>query len=508
MAEGNDPALAEARLVWEPQPRQAAFITCPADEVGFGGARGGGKSDAVLGDWLSHEEQYGNHAVGVVMRRERTQLIELIERAKTIYLPLGYVWKDVDKYFIGPKGGRLRFAYLERDADAEAYQGHSYTRLYFEEMTTFPSETPVNKLLATLRSGAGVPCQMKTSCNPGGPGHGWVKARYRLDAYPQGMELFRFEWKNPFTGKEVKRTRLFIPSKVSDNKYLDDRYVANLYQVGSSELVRAWLDGDWSVVEGSFFDCWSMQNVISPFHIPEGWLRFRSMDWGSRAPFSVGWWTVVGDNYPLEDRLLPRGALVRYREWYGASAPGVGLKLTAEEVAEGIIERSRSEIFAYSVLDPSAFAESGGPSIAERMFAKGVAFRPGDNKRVAQRGTMGGWDQLRARIKGDGERSMLYVFSTCKDFIRTVPAMQHDPDRAEDLDTGGEDHVADEARYACMSRPWITNLGAYDGRRDPVGKPLIWKPRKWKCLSGMTWDEFHKATGTELGRTVRKRERV
>jgi hypothetical protein len=95
------------------------------------------------------------------------------------------------------------------------------------------------------------------------------------------------------------------------------------------------------------------------------------MDWGSRAPFPVGWWTVVGDNHPLEDRVLPRRALVRYREWYGASASGVGLKLTAEEVAEGIIERSQSEIFAYSVLDPSAFAESGGPSIAERMFARG-----------------------------------------------------------------------------------------------------------------------------------------
>jgi hypothetical protein len=136
-----------------------------------------------------------------------------------------------------------------------------------------------------------------------------VKARYRLDAYPQGMELFRFEWQNPFTGKGVERTRLFIPSKVSDNKYLDDRYVANLHQVGSAELVRAWLEGDWSVVEGSFFDCWSMQNVVLPFRIPEGWLRFRSMDWGSRAPFSVGWWAVVGDSHPLEDRVLPRGPL-------------------------------------------------------------------------------------------------------------------------------------------------------------------------------------------------------
>lgn len=129
---------AAPQIVWEPQPRQAAFITCPADDVGFGGARGGGKSDAVIGDWIGHEEQFGTHAIGVVLRRERTQLIELIERAKTVLTPLGYTWKDVDKYFVGPKGGRLRFAYLERDSDAEAYQGHSYTRLYPEEMATFP----------------------------------------------------------------------------------------------------------------------------------------------------------------------------------------------------------------------------------------------------------------------------------------------------------------------------------------------------------------------------------
>jgi hypothetical protein len=117
MAEADDSPPAP-QVVWEPQPRQAAFITCPADDVGFGGARGGGKSDAIIGDWIGHEEQYGQHAIGVVLRRERTQLIELIERAKTVLTPLGFSWKEVDKYFVGPKGGRLRFAYLERDADA------------------------------------------------------------------------------------------------------------------------------------------------------------------------------------------------------------------------------------------------------------------------------------------------------------------------------------------------------------------------------------------------------
>src|SRR5690606_3402568 len=135
------------------------------------------------------------------------------------------------------------------------------------------------------------------------------------------------------------------------------------------------------------------------------------------------------------------GALVRYREWYGASAPNTGLKLTAEEVASGIKSREKGETIAFGVLDPAAFAEDGGPSIAQRLAGKGVHFRPADNKRVGSRGAMGGWDMMRARLKGDGERPMLYVFSTCRDFIRTVPVLQHDQNRPEDLDTAAEDHV-------------------------------------------------------------------
>ena len=140
------------------------------------------------------------------------------------------------------------------------------------------------------------------------------------------MELFTTEWTNPFTGKAVQKTRLFIPSKVSDNKYLDDNYVANLHQVGSAELVRAWLEGDWSVVEGSFFPEFSGRNIIDPFPIPPDWLRFRSMDWGSARPFSADWWAVASDDYALTDgRVIPRGALVHYRSWYGSSSPNVGL---------------------------------------------------------------------------------------------------------------------------------------------------------------------------------------
>lgn len=489
--------MPDQEIIWDAQPRQAAFISCPCDDVAFGGARGGGKSDGVIGDWASHEDMYHEHAIGLALRRERTQLVELIERAKQILIPIGHKWHEQDKYFRGPNGGRLRFAYLENDNDADAYQGHGYTRIYFEEIGTFPSESPVAKLTATLRSGNGVPCQMKSTCNPGGPGHQWVKARYKLDTNPGGMEIYRFEYTNPFTKKKIEKTRVFIPSKVVDNKYLGDDYVANLFQVGSENLVKAWLSGDWSVIEGAFFPEWSNdRHVIRPFEIPASWMRFRSMDWGSARPFSVGWWAVVGDARTVAGFggvpvLLPRGAIVRYREWYGASSPNVGLKLTAEAVADGIIERERHEprgidgqsAISYGVLDPAAFSSDGGPSIAERMFTRKVMFRRADNARISARGAMGGWDQLRARLVGDGERPMIYFFDTCRDSIRTLPALQHDTTRAEDVDTESEDHAPDEIRYACMSRPYVKQVPV-----RPQDKLLMVGPGNQVSLDDL-WDK-------------------
>jgi hypothetical protein len=161
--------------------------------------------------------------------------------------------------------------------------------------------------------------------------------------------------------------------------------------------------------------------------------------------------------------------LVRYREWYGSTDPasgGKGLKLTAEAVADGIVSREKDDKLAYGVLDPAAFAVDGGPSIAERINARLVAkklaaFRAADNTRVAQnagrdrRGPMNGWDAMRARIIGKDGVPMVYCFDTCTASIRTIPLLQHDPARAEDLDTESEDHAADDWRYACSSRPWM-----------------------------------------------------
>lgn len=493
-------ARANYSVIWKAQTGpQTSLISCPVFEVFFGGARGGGKTDGVLGDFIRHASLYGKDAIGLMIRRQRTELIETIERSRAIYGPLGWQYHEQDKMWRAPDGARLRFAYLERDADAEAYQGHSYSRVYVEEIGNFPSDRPILKLMATLRSGAGVPVGFRATGNPGGPGHQWVKARY-IDSAPLGYRVF----KDAVSGLE----RVYIPSRVSDNKFLDASYVQQLKAAGSEQLVRAWLEGDWSVIDGAFFDSWSMRNVVRPFSIPDDWLRFRSADWGFARPFSVGWWAVAGDDYLLRTGellesgnvasngahssggvLIPRGAIVRYREWYGCTGrPNEGLRLTAEEVADGILEREKGEKINFAVMDPSAFAQDGGPSIAERMWERKCAFARADNARVGKSGALGGWDMMRARIKGEDGIPRLFVFSTCRDFIRTIPALQHDPKRPEDVDTEAEDHIGDETRYACLSRPYAPSLPI----EDP--KPLF------KQINELTFDEWMEADRVMPGR--------
>ncbi|MBA3812266.1 MAG: hypothetical protein H0X27_11615, partial [Caulobacteraceae bacterium] len=258
-------------MTWAPQAGpQTAFVNSEDFEVVYGGARGGGKTDAALGDFALHAADHGAAARGLLVRRSRVALEPTIARARQIYRPFGATWQEAKSRFAWPCGAVLYFRYLDNDADADLYQGHDYSRVYVEELTQFPSPVPVDKLKATLRSAGGAPCGFRATCNPGGPGHNWVKARY-IDAGP-----YQFI-------EEDGLTRVFIPAKLADNPKLDQvdpGYRARLRQSGSAELVRAWLEGDWSVVEGAFFDRWSNRNIVKPFTFPDWWARIRAFDWG------------------------------------------------------------------------------------------------------------------------------------------------------------------------------------------------------------------------------------
>ena len=451
-------SIENSKILWQPQEGpQTALIACPVFEVFYGGARGGGKTESSIGDWLDHSSRYGEDAIGIFFRRKLVQLAEVIARTKQLFTKLGGKYNEQQKTWTMANGARLKFAYLEKDSDAEEYQGHSYTRIYIEELTNFPSPGPVNKLRATLRSGAGVPCGMRLTGNPGGPGHTWVKARY-IDPNPLGYTVIVEETEIELDGEKmtVSLDRVFIPSKVGDNVLLmrnDPTYILRLRQSGSEALVRAWLEGDWSIIDGAFFDEWDEMKHVLPMsfldRLKPNWLRFRAFDWGSARPFSTGWYCVVEEAIDFEGRYIPVGALIKYREWYGAKGPNVGLKMLAEDVADGIREREKGERIRYGVADPAVYIRNGGPSIGEAMAKRQVTWRAADNKRIP------GWSQLRSRLVGDNGLPMLYFLECCEDTIRTLPVLQHDEDNTEDIDTEGEDHAGDEIRYACMSRPWI-----------------------------------------------------
>jgi hypothetical protein len=461
---------ANTQTVWCPQPGpQKALIDCPLPEIFYGGARGGGKTDGILGKYAIKADRYGAAFNAVFFRREMPQQDDLIERAKEIYLPIDAEWHEQKKLFRFADGGRVRFRPLESVSDAEKYQGQNLSDAAVEEAGNYPDPKPIDRLFGALRSTSGVPTQLILTANPGGPGHHWIKGRY-IDPAPMGLKLLTRKLSNG-----ADHNYVYVPSRVQHNRILlqaDPGYINRLHLVGSPELVKAWLEGDWSVIAGAFFPEFSLpKHVITPFSIPEQWTRFRSMDWGSARPFSVGWYAISDGALPG----IPKNCLVKYREWYGCTEPNVGLKLTAEEVAAGIAKREVGDKIAYAVLDPAAWKMEGGPSVAERMARceYKIQFAKADNARLM------GWDQLRARLKGDEDGVQLLFFNTCQHTIRTLPAAQHDDNKAEDVDTEGEDHALDETRYACMSRPFQRVTKAREQGKDINSVTLndLWKQR-------------------------------
>jgi len=442
---------------WEPQlGPQTALLACPVEDVLFGGARGGGKTDGLLGDWLSHAEMWGSHARGVLFRRSYPELEEIAERAAYIFGPIAPGgWHGTSRTWTFPNGARVKFRHMDRDADAGKYQGHSHTWLGFDELTHWPLSQPIDKLRATLRSAHGVRCVMRATANPGGPGHNWVKARYIDPAPPYSVHT-----------DEFGTSRVFIPSRLDDNQILQDADPDYWQRVeaaaaGNQALLKAWRDGDWNIVAGGAFDdVWGERCVLPVFEVPSDWIVFRAFDWGSSAPFSVGWWARSnGSEGQLPGGRAfrpPPGSLVRIGEWYGwdGRRPNTGLRMTDSAIGRGIVEREVELGIRDRVrpgpADPSIFsADPGKTSPADALAAAGAKFTRADaGPGSVQRGTAAMRRMLAEANKDRAEGPGLWVVETCRQFVRTVPVLPRSERKPEEYDTTAEDHIADETRYA------------------------------------------------------------
>lgn len=447
-------ALAVAEEVhWAAQPGpQSRLISCPCFEVFFGGARGGGKSDGILGDWMAHADEFGSAARGLVVRRESIQLEDLIHRSLELFNPLGWDWNGSARRWTSREGAILRFRPLWDLADASKYQGHQYTRFYPEELTNWPSPEPILAMYGTLRSAAGAHVGVRATGNPGGPGHNWVKARY-IDPEPRGMKVIR---------DDRGLDRVFIPSRLEDNPALtgsDPGYEDRLQMVGGPQLAKAWRWGDWNIVAGGALDdLWKPQLLVEPFPIPAAWRVDRSFDWGSSKPSSCLWFAESdGNAFEVngEKRIYPKGTLFVVAERYGWNGkPNEGSRELAQEIARDIlaIQSVHPALRGRAVLpgpaDPAIFAMQDGHAISAEMQKAGCNWTEapaGPGSRVA------GLELVRARMKASLAHPMespgLLFFNTCTQLLRTLPVLPRDPKKPDDVDTQAEDHGYDSLRY-------------------------------------------------------------
>lgn len=433
--------MTAARTVaWKPQPGpQTDLLACPFFEVLMGGAAGGGKSDALIGDFSAGIEQYGSAWRGVIFRRTYGMLEEIETRCLEIFSP---VYGD-KCYSVGkrtwtfPNDATLKLRYLDDHKDTLEYHGKQFTWAGFDELTQWPDDYCYNYIFGRIRSAGGAPAYIRSTTNPGGPGHQWVKARF-IDPAPPRTPIV--EWGTDIDGNPVRRVRVFIPAKLADNRILvqnDPLYYDRLNQISDPTLRSALRDGNWEISSGMAFPEWNPAvHVIPSGPVPEGVPIWRSLDWGYDKPYGGLWFYSDFD-----------GNVIVFNEIYGQGArQGMGSRESAMTVRDKIesFEATNNLWVPIGYLDPQCWAAHdevnsiyqnlGGARLNWQPWAKGPDSRI-NHKQV-----------LHDFLKVVNGRSRLMVMDRCKNLIRTFPALQRDERNFEDVETDGEDHLYDALR--------------------------------------------------------------
>ncbi len=442
------------------------------DEALYGGAAGGGKSDALIIE--ATRQVHIPYYKGLIIRKTYPQLAELIDKSLNYYPKAfpGARYNASSHTWVFPSGAKIIFGSMPNTQSKINYQGQAYDFIGFDELTHFTYEEYIYLASRNRPNGPGTRCYMRATCNPGNVGHGWVKERFVSAAEPMTTIWEEVEIIEPsgLIRKEYK-SRIFIPSTVFDNQILlnnDPQYLVRLASMPEAER-KALLYGDWDSFSGAFWSEWRPSpdkeqckahdisvedalsehrwtHVIEPFPIPKHWPIYKGYDWGFGRPFASLWATVSPDD-----------TMYVFAELYGCTKnANEGVKWTNRQQADAIQRTEREhpllkgkQIRGFA--DPSIWDgshDTDGISCAEEFEKHQLWYEKGNNERIA------GWMQVRERLKFDSEGyAKLYVFNTCPQLIRCFPLQLFDEHHVEDMDTRLEDHLHDSLRYMCMGRP-------------------------------------------------------
>jgi len=444
--------ISQHKVIFKPnRGPQTNFLAASEREVFYGGARGGGKSYAMLIDPLRYCHKENHRAL--LLRRTMPELRDLINHSQRLYSRAfpGAKWREQEKEWRFPSGAKIEFGYAENMTDALRYQGQSYTWIGIDELPQYHSPDIYNFLRSSLRSvDPSIPVYMRATGNPGNVGSQWVKEMFVDPIDPN--TAFNVEVTTPKGIKYI--TRRFIPAKLQDNPYLmqTDDYYAMLSSLPEVQR-KQFLDGNWDAFSNAAFPEFDREiHVVEPFEVPKGWQRFRAADWGYSSPACVLWFAIDYDNN-----------LWLYRELYTQ-------KITPDVFARKVLMLERDEYIRYGVLDASTWAKRGdiGPSIAETMIQTGCRWRPSDR---TPKSRISGKLEIHKRLKLNDDKKKepgLRIFANCRNLLRTFPTLPLDDNNPEDINTHVEDHAYDALRYGCMSRPMHTS---YANRFNKTPRP-------------------------------------
>lgn len=451
--------------------RQSEAFQTPATELLYGGAAGGGKSHLLRAAFIVWCAVIPG-LQAYLFRRVSDDIVKNHMVGSSGFMAILSEWIEAKKVTINHSNGTITFwnnskiwlCHCQHEKDMYRYQGAEIHLLGIDELTHFTA--PIYRYLRgrVRLGGLRIPDEYKPlfpriicGSNPGGTGHNWVKSMF-IDIAAPGDIM-------PMPHAEGGMLRQYIPAKLADNPTMtetDPDYIHRLEGLGNPALVKAMRDGDWNIVAGGALDdVWNAEwHVLPPFDVPASWRIDRSFDWGSSHPFSVGWWAESdGTEATLRDgstRNFPNGTLFRIAEYYGWNGnPNEGTKRLAVDVARDIL-RMEAEMFPNRRVlpgsaDNSIFDAQNGVNLADDMARIGVRWERSDKSSGSRKA---GLEAIRKRLTASLTHPMeepgLFVFDTCRQFIRTVPVLPRDQRKPDDVDSAAEDHVYDEVRYRCL----------------------------------------------------------